>query len=240
MRLSRSLKLSSAVLLATCSSYAAVHAQPGLLFPHVVSVGVVALHAREPLPANTEALLRGVNERLATSPLARADRRHDVYLCDTPALYAFFSPHHPRTGGETYVWWGNNVFLRPALVAEDRLLGPSGLPVQGTRTLSYFLAHELVHALITDELGVVRSLRLERWQQDGYADYVANPRALDPPDTLQRFRAGDVAFDPDRSGLYLRYQLVVAHLLEHGMSVAELLREPRRAEPIERELAATP
>jgi hypothetical protein len=34
----------------------------------------------------------------------------------------------------------------------------------------------------------------------------------------------------------LRYQLLVAHLLERGLSVTELLSGPRAAEPIEREL----
>jgi hypothetical protein len=232
----RPLKLSAVILLATCSSYAAVHARPAPLFPYQLAVGAVVLHAREPLPPNTEALLREVNAQLATSPLLRPGRQHDVFLCDTPALYAFFSPHHPSTGGETYTWWGNVIFLRPARVADDRLLGPSGAPVPGARTLTYFLTHELVHALTADELGVASYLRLERWQQDGYADYVANPHALDAADTLERFRAGDVAFDPERSGLYLRYQLLVTQLLRGGLSVEDLLSTPRPAGPVEAEL----
>ena len=45
--------------------------------------------------------------------------------------------------------------------------------------------------------------------------------------------------DPSRSGLYLRYHLMVAYLLdEKGLSIAALMANPPEREALERELHA--
>ncbi|MFZ5446784.1 MAG: hypothetical protein ACOZQL_42750 [Myxococcota bacterium] len=224
--------LSLALLVAV---WLALHVHPQPLFAHQLQVGTVVLHARQPLPPRAAALLEDVEARLRTSPLYRPGVAHHVFLCDTPALYAFFSPHHPRTGGETYFWLGNHVFLRPVDVEGDRLIGPSGNPVAPPRTLTYFLAHELVHTLQFDALGLRGYLALERWQEDGYADFVANP-AFDAADALAKLRAHDASMDPARSGLYLRWHLLVHHELARGVSVKALLEAPRSPAEIEAEL----
>lgn len=222
-------------MLVVLLAYGALHAHPHVLFAHELKVGTVVLHARAPFPPNTPELLREVEARLATSALYRADQPHDVFLCDTPALYAFFSPHHPDTGGETYFWLGNVVFLRPVDLTSNRLISPLGTPVEPPRTLVYFITHELVHAQTYDALGLRGYLALERWQEDGYPDFVANP-TFDVADARERFRRGDAAFDPQRSGLYLRYQLLVHQALASGLTVDQLLAKPRDAAPFEAEL----
>ena len=228
-------------LLAVSASYAAPHVHPQPLFAYSLRQGVVVLHARQHLPARAAEILRDVEGRLGRSPLYHADRTHDVYICDTPALYAFFTLHHRNTGGETFTWLGNNIFLRPAHVKTDRLIGPSGRDVPGERSLTYFITHEVAHALTADAVGTWRYLRLERWQQDGYADYVAKAGAFDFGGALRGFRADAPDLDPERSGLYLRYHLLVAYLLERrGVRVLDFLSGPQPAAPIEAELRALP
>lgn len=216
-----------------------VHRWPQPFFPHTLRSGPIVLHARAPLPAQAAGVLAEVNRRLAQSPLYRVDRVHHVFLCDTPATYAFFVPHRPRSGGETFFWWGNHVFLRPADLAADRLIGPAGRAVPGNRTLTYFLAHELTHAMAADALGLWGYVRLERWQDDGYADYVAKAGDFDVEAMRRALQAGAPELDPTQSGLYLRYHLGVAHVLDgQRRSVAELLAGPLEAAPIEAELTA--
>jgi hypothetical protein len=191
-----------------------------------------------PPPGATE-VLRDVEQRLARSPIYRRNRVYDVFLCDSATLYDLFAFPHRGTGGETFFWLGNNSFIRPARFEENRLIGPSGRDVPGERSLAYFLAHEVVHAMMADAVGTWRYFRLERWQQDGYADYVAKGGAFDFAGTLRGFRAGAVDLDPQRSGLYLRYHLLVATLLDkRGISVPDLLAGPRSADQIEAELRA--
>lgn len=209
-------------LLLGFTSYGAIHLHPQPLFAHQLKVGTIVLHSRDPLPPNAGALLEAVEARLKTSVLYRADVQHHVFLCDTPALYAFFNPHHPSTGGETYFWLGNHVFLRPADVASDALISPHGAPVPPPRTLTYFLAHELTHAMTRDAVGLWTYLSLERWKLDGYADFVALPD-FDVKDAREKLRRKDPELDPDRSGLYRRWQLQVYEALEGGLTVEQLL-----------------
>jgi hypothetical protein len=215
-------------LLVGFTSYGAIHLHPQPLFAKELTVGTIVLHSREPFPENTRALLTEVEARLETSPLHRAGQQHHVFLCDTPAVYAFFNPQHPNTGGETYFWLGNNVFLRPVDVAHDRLISPLGKPVDPPRTLVYFLTHELTHAMTFDAVGLWTYLSLERWQLDGYADFVALPD-FDAEDAERRRVRGDVELDPKKSGLYQLYNLQVHRALSSGLSVEALLERGREA-----------
>ncbi len=236
----RRLRVAGLLLLAVITAYGVLHVFPQPLFPYALRQGTVVLHARAPFPTGTTALLVEVERRLAKSPLFDATQTHHVFLCDTPGLYAFFVPHHPRTGAETFFWLGNQIFLRPSRLEADRLIGPSGVEVTGNRTLTYFLAHELTHAMTADAVGVWRYVKLQRWQQDGYADYVAKAGDFDVEGAVRGLRSDAAELDPDRSGLYLRYHLLVSELLDHrGVSVADLLSGPRDAAPIEAALRRT-
>ncbi|MBL8911797.1 MAG: hypothetical protein JNM17_13980 [Archangium sp.] len=204
------------------TSYGAIHAHPQPLFANELTVGTIVVHSRDPLPANATELLREVESRLQRSPLYRADVKHHVFICDTPALYAFFNPHHPDTGGETYFWLGNQVFLRPVDFAGDRLISPLGTPVAAPRTLVYFLTHELTHAMTMDAVGLWNYLSIDRWKHDGYADFVALPD-FDVEDAREKLRSGDASMDYAQSGLYRRWQLDVHDALSSGVTVEQLL-----------------
>ena len=118
-------------------------------------------------------------------------------------------------------------------------MGYSGAEPTGERTLTYFVAHEVTHVMVARRIGRLGYARLERWQNDGYADYVAKAGQFDFAAALRDFQAGAPALDPRRSGLYLRYHLLVAELLDHrGLSPEALLAGPIDAAPIERELAS--
>jgi hypothetical protein len=80
--------------------------------------------------------------------------------------------------------------------------------------------------------------QLEKWQQEGYADYVGKGGIFDFAAVQRDFRAGVPALDPRRSGLYLRYHLLVAELIDHkGMTPEALLSHAIEAAPLEQELA---
>jgi len=201
-----------------------IHPQP--LFAYSAQQGNVVLHARAPFPPQTGPLLDDVLARVSRSPLYDAERTHHVFLCDTPALFALFTLWDRKVGGKAKVGLGGNVFLRPFSIERGRLIGPSGDDKPGERTLAYFIAHEVTHLMTADRVGRWRYHRLAAFQQEGYADYVAFARPA-PFD----FAAGRAALARDapemdvrRSGLYRRYELMVAWLLQRrGMTVDELL-----------------
>jgi hypothetical protein len=234
-RWSRRLLLS---LTAAAVVYGVLLVRPQIVFAYEVRAENVVLHARSPLPDRAAEIAAAAQRRVSRSPLYVPTDTYDVYLCDTPALFAFFAPLHANVGGIADVYLTRNVWLRPSHLERDRLVGPSGAEASGDRTLTYFIAHEITHIMTARHVGRRGYYQLEKWQQEGYADYVGKGGAFDFPAVQRDFQAGVPALDPRRSGLYLRYHLLVAELIDHkGMTVEALLSHPIDAAPIEKALA---
>ena len=217
----------------------AIHPQP--LFAYSAQRANIVLHARAPLPSQTGALLDDVLARVSRSPLYDAGRTHHVFLCDSQGVFALFALWNRKVGGVAQIYLGGNVFLRPSSIERNRLIGPSGDDKPGERTLAYFIAHEVTHAMTGDRVGRRRYHGLAAFQQEGYADYVAFARPVDFARGRQLLERDAPEMSPRRSGLYLRYELMVAHLLERrGMTVDELLARPIDPAPVLAELRGLP
>ena len=99
----------------------------------------------------------------------------------------------------------------------------------GDRTLDYFIVHEVTHQLTGQALGPVRYFRLPQWVREGYADYVGKGAPFDYKTAERALQTGAPEMDWKRSGLYWRYQYLVADLLERRHWIVErLLHEAPR------------
>ena len=217
-RLRRWLRGPTAVLVL----YAAVALNPSLLFAHELRVENVVLHSREPLPSEARAILQEARARAAKSPYFDANDSYDLYLCDTSALFTFFVPWARNAGAVSLYGVTGNIYVRPANVANDRLIGPHGKEVPGVRTLTYYFAHELTHTAMARKVGRLGYFRRPSWEVEGYADLIGKAGAFDFEAERTRFRNGNDELDYAKSGLYLRYQLFVEALLREGVPLAEL------------------
>lgn len=179
-----------------------------------------------------------VERRLARSPLFRPGpgRGIHVYVGNRRWRFAQFANVRSQVAGLAYVPWTDRIHLRAVDFSAGRLIGPSGKAVQGERTLAYFLAHEIIHVLIAKDLGAGGYLRLPRWKDQGYSDSI--DRGAGFPLRARRRQAPprDGKMNPRGSGLYLRYHLLVAHLLDRErIGPSEMLagsHEPGRLEAI--------
>lgn len=215
-----------------------LHPQP--LFAYTARQDNIVLHARRPFPAATQPLLNDVLRRVSASPLYDRGRVHDVFLCDTPALYDALALWAYKSGGVTQTLANGHIFIRPYDIQRGTVFGRNG-EVKNGRPLAYFIAHEVTHAMTADHIGRWNFHRLAAFQKEGYADHVAFARPLD-------WRAERVALiqetpemNPSQSGLYRRYELLVDYLLERrGMSVDQLLAGPLDRQVIEAQLRAEP
>jgi len=217
--------------------YLVLLAYPQPLFAYELTHAGLALHADRPIPPSMVATLERVRARLDRSPLYSRMNPPQIFICNSHWRFAVFARGNYRVGGEADSFVGQRVFLRESDMEGDRLIGPSGQPVPADRPLSYFIAHELMHITTVRHVGRLRYARLPQWVDDGYADYVA--RAIDLKETLAKFKEGARELDPARSGLYLRYHLMVAFLLEQkGVSIDALMARPPERDALERELHA--
>jgi hypothetical protein len=175
--------------------------------------------------------------RISRSPLYDGARIHHVFLCDTPELYALFTLWAHRSGGVTDTWAWGNAFIRPANVKRGRVIGASGLEKGGDRTLAYYVAHEVTHAMTADHVGRLHYRRLAAFQVEGYADYVAFARPLNLRKSRAELASGSIDMDPHRSGHYDRYTLLVGYLLQdRKLSVDDLLAKRLDKTAVESEL----
>ena len=211
-----------------------VHPQP--LFAYELQHAGIVVHATRPIPGAMRTTLERVRARLDRTPLADPSQVNHVFICEPRWLFAIFARTNYRVAGIANVFVGQHVFLRESDMEHDRLIGPSGRPVAADRPLSYFIAHEIMHVAHGRRLGRLGYARLPQWVDDGHADYVA--RDVDLDQALRAFKAGATELDPVRSGLYIRFQLMVAYVLEkERVPPAVLLEHPAARDAVERKLA---
>jgi len=171
-------------------------------------------------------VLEMAQAKLAASPLYSAQERHTAFICNARWRQRIFFTRHYGVGGVNYYPLTSNVFLRDAAIEENRLIAPSGNQVSGDRTLDYFVSHEITHTLTVRAIGWRRYYNLAEWVREGYADYVAKGSSFDYSEAVRAFLAGAPEMDRWKSGLYLRYHLLVAHLLDQEhWTVQRLLDE---------------
>jgi len=226
-------------LVAVAAAWLALALHPQPLFASSAQRGNVVLHMRGPLPPQAGPLLDEVVRRVSRSPLYDPARVHHVFLCDTPALFTLFTLWDRKVGGVAQITLVGNIFIRPTNLVSGRVIGPSGDEKLGERTLAYFIAHEVTHVMTGDRVGRWGYHRLAAVQAEGYADYVAFDRPVDLAARRRALIADAPEMSPRRSGLYQRYETLVAYLLERrGLTVDQLLAKRIDQRQLEAEFLA--
>ena len=215
--------------------YSALLCLPQPFFSSSVRASNLIIHSDRPLPGPAARyVLELVQAKLASSPLYAAQDTHHIYICNSRWRQIVFFNKDYGVGGVAPYPLTANVFLRDAAIEHNRLVSPGGVEVPGERTLDYFIAHEITHQLTGHALGPIRYFRLPQWVREGYADYVGKSRAFQYDDARRAFLEGAPEMDWKKSGLYWRYHLLVAHLLDHrGWTVTRLLHDPPAEESVE-------
>jgi len=231
-RMARRLAVGTVV---AAAAYALVLVHPQPLFAYELEHAGIIVHSTRPIPEAMKTTLERARMRLERSPLGANTYGVHVFLCQTPALFALFARQNYRAGGVANVYIGQHAFLREADMEHDRLISPSGRPVAEDRPLSYFVAHEIMHIAHGRVLGRWGYFHVPQWVDDGDADYVG--RDFDFGAALRGYHAGARELDPLRSGLYVRYALMVAYAIEKDhQRITSLLERPPDRERIERAL----
>jgi hypothetical protein len=226
----------SAALLAAVAVGVLAFPQP--LFAYQVEYGQLQLWSDQPFDERQgRRVLDDIADRIAASPLALGANTHRIFVINTEWRRRLVFLWNYGAGGVNY-YPLRNVFIRQSDINGDRVLRDAG-PVLPPRTLAYFGAHEIGHSLIGDRIGMFANWRLPVWIREGLADYVGFGGKTDIDALTQALLAGDPDLDPRRSGLYARYRLLVAFMIEReGWSVEQLLGSHMSQDEAERRLLA--
>ena len=217
------------------AAYSGLLCIPQPFFSFSVRANGLILHSDRPfsVPA-AEHVVKLVEAKLATSPLYSSAQVYNIFICNSRWRQMLFFNKDYGVGGVAPHPVTANVFLRDALIEDNRLISPGGTPVAGDRTLDYFIAHEITHQLTGHAIGPVRYFKLLQWVREGYADYVGKGSSFDYDKARRAFLEGVPEMDWKRSGLYWRFNLLVAQVLDHQhWSVMQLLQHPPSEESVE-------
>jgi hypothetical protein len=220
------------------ASVAAVLAFPQSLFAYHAERGALQLWSDRPFDAaKADDVLADAERRIARSPLPLGSGPHRVFIANAEWRRRLVFLWNAGAGGVNY-YPLRNIFIRHADVDGDRVLGNTGA-VPPPRTLAYFAAHEVGHSLIGERIGALANHRLPRWIREGLADYIGFGGEVDIDALTRALIADEVEMNPQRTGLYARYRLLVAYFLEReGWSVDRLLASNLAQEEAEQRLLA--
>jgi len=222
------------------ASVATVLAYPQPLFAYHAERGALQLWSDQPFDAaRANDVLADTERRIARSPLALGLGPHRIFIANAEWRRRLVFLWNYGAGGVNY-YPLRNVFIRHSDVDGDRVVSNAG-PVPPPRTLAYFAAHEIGHSLIGERIGALANHRLPRWIREGLADYIGFGAAVDIDALTRALIAGEAQMNPQRTGLYARYCLLVAYLLEReGWSVDRLLASNLPQEEAEQRLLTAP
>jgi hypothetical protein len=210
------------------AAYAVLLCIPQPFFAFSVRAGNLVLRSdREFSEGAGKQVLELAARKLARSPLYSGRQSHSVFICNSRWRQMLFFNKDFGVGGVAQYPATPNVFLRDARIEDNCLISARGTPVTGDRTLDYYVAHEITHQLTGQAIGPLRFYRLPQWVREGYADYVGKGISFDYNAARRAFLAKTPEMDFKRSGLYGRFHLLVAYLLDHQhWSVEQLLNNP--------------
>lgn len=222
-------KLVAALLVLGASSLLAVLATPQPLFAHQMTYGRYQLWSDRPIPAaGAQAVLDDAEVRIRRSELFTPGQTFRIFICNDEWRLALYSQQGSgRMGGVADTWLGRNIFLRRSDLSTNRLIPPTADAPMADRPLSYYVAHEATHIMESRAFGRLALLLRPRWVNEGYADYVGKADRFDVAENLRLLKARDPQLDFAKSGLYRRYHLEVAYLINHkGWTARRLMSAP--------------
>jgi hypothetical protein len=184
---------------------------PEPFFGNKVIVGDVTVYSDEGIPPSE--ITKIVNEaqnRVSKSILYKTGMKQNVFIANNIWRWWYFSSINYKASGINQVLFNHNIFFRKTDIKNNRLYGQSGNVATGDRTLDYFLAHEMTHALEFQSMPWYKYPLKTNWVLEGYCEYVAHGS--------QNYEAALNQYlnVPENAGAkyYTRARTMVAYLLE--------------------------
>jgi hypothetical protein len=220
LAVSRRIKIAAALIVLTTLSYVAALAFPEPFFRYHLDYGRFSIYSTRPIDPAIRPLLDRANALLSRSEIENRAIRQRIFLCNSPAMFARFSPNMRLATARDYVF--GNAFIaqcdiRANLAWNSAAAWSDAQCAYGrTRTLSGTIAHETTHTLAARHRGWLRSLVAmpPRWKEEGYADYVAQESPIDMDVATEHLVSGNInmcmQYFDDR--MMVTYMLVGKHL----------------------------
>jgi hypothetical protein len=232
-------KRSVLALFALAFLYGLIIFFPSFLYRYHYQNENVHIYSDQELPANIDDLSRAVLERIKKSAYYNARDDYTVFISNENWRWRFIANLRPQAGGFNIKFRPNNSFIRPSVIAENRIIPPRATMADAAdRDLVYFISHEITHSMMVNHTGLFTSLfKTNSWIEEGYADLIGK-KAFDYAGNLAQLKSNEKR-SQIASGLYVRYHLALVYLMEKkGMSLADIVDKNPSLEGVIEEMLA--
>ncbi len=184
---------------------------PQILFAHKIEYKcfTVYYHSNTTNAEALYAVLDKSEQLLKTSALFDASHNQKLFLCSGFPEFAFFAPLSRKAFAVNYLLT-QHIFLAKSSVSANRSTRNGN--ENNERTLSSVIAHETVHSLLENKLGLLKYKLLPKWKDEGYSDFIANESSYDIQKGLINIcsskKPSSASFN------YFKYRLYIKYLLE--------------------------
>lgn len=192
---------------------------PTVLFFYTSDHGQFHVYSDKEIPIEIEMVLADVEKRIVQSELYDSLQQFNIFICNDQWRFLLFGLHKNAGGVCLFT---TDSYLMTSDIPNNHLAKPMEWRAKNQdRPLSYFIAHELIHAMqFKDDL--IKNY-FSHEIREGYADYIAKAPDFNFQDYHQMYLDQDSTMNPS-SGFYKKYHLYVAQLMDNcSMSYQEVL-----------------
>ncbi len=224
----KKIKLLLLFILLIFLSYWSLIEFPSFLFSHKHQNANLIIYSDKPIPSNIKKISDEVLLRLKKSSIFNKNKTYSVHISNDSwrwTLLSYPANFTTKIGGFNAGFHGN-AFIRTSVISENKIIPPGTYLLDAEqRDLAYFITHEVVHSLLYDEVGYISNfINYPRWFQDGYPDYIAK-NSFDFKMNLMQFKNNEKRLTV-QSGLYVRYHLYMAYLMDiKKYSIKEIIEK---------------
>ena len=185
---------------------------PSFLFANKLEYKSFSVHYHSN-DINTEELklvLDKSESLLYNSELFKKGISQDIFICNGHSEFTFFANFSRKAFAVNYPI-SQNIFISKSSISQNYTFRNE--KENNKRTLSGVIAHETVHSLLENKLGLLKYKLLPSWKNEGYCDFIANESSYNKHKGVKEI-CNDTENTDNPSFRYFKYRMITEYLLE--------------------------
>ena len=188
-----------------------------ILFPQFLFINkleynsfIVYYNNREINQQELKQVLDKSEKLLKGSELFNEKIKQKLVICDGYGKFTLFATFSRKAFAVNYPLT-QNIFLSKSSISDNRIT--RNAKENNVRTLSGVIAHETVHSLLENKLGLIKYKLLPSWKNEGYCDFISKESSYDQQKGLYEI-CNDHENSDSPSYKYFKYRLFTEFLFE--------------------------
>jgi hypothetical protein len=201
---------------------------PQLMFSKHITYKSYEVWSDRTIPPQINQVLDDATRRLYTSDLYEPNKKVKLFFCND-SWRLLIHALDDQSAANTDTWLTRNVYIRASDITNNRFYAPDTKPIpdEAHRPLSYVIAHEVTHVIEAIQFERPLKLKYPSWLLEGYSDYVAKGGDFNFDENRRLLKINSPLLDLQKSGLYRRFHLEVAYLIDKkGLTARQVFAKP--------------